>query len=326
MPKVSVLLPTHNAARHLPSALASLLAQTWEDFELLVMDDGSVDGTAGIVAEVAGQDRRVRLFRRPHRGLVATLNELVAHAQAPYIARMDADDIARPERLAQQVAHMDGHPRTGVLGCWVQTFGERTEVWHFRRWDNYSRNLMLFGVTVLCHPSWMVRRTLYERHPYDEAFCHIEDREWLARVAATEREVEFVALPRVLLDYRVHADSVTGRHQAAQQARTGTIVARLLAAYGCPLSAPELEQFMRVAFTRQCRADEIEPTGHLLRRISAEVGRQLPDEHRVFREYWLKFCACNRVARDLANALFPAADFQFLHYRELEPGTAHAVT
>lgn len=318
MPKISIVLPVRNAAQYLQSSLLSIYNQSFVDYELLIMDDGSEDQTLRLADYLTKGDPRVKIFERDHRGLVTTLNELLALADSPYIARMDADDIARPERLEKQAKHLDDHEDTGVLGSWVQTFGGKTEIWHFRRWDNFSRNLLFFGVTILCHPSWMVRREIYDRHKYDDAFRHIEDREWLARVAAAERQIQFIALPEILLDYRVHASSITGRCLAEQQRLTPLIIQNLLSEYGCALTSKQLDRFMKVVFTQKCDLPEIALIGELVEHVSSTIKESLADDHHVFREFWLKFCECNRVASTLANKYLPDRRCNFLKYRELE--------
>lgn len=318
MPKISIVLPVRNAAQYLQSSLLSIYNQSFIDYELLIMDDGSEDHTLRLADYLTKGDPRVKIFERDHRGLVTTLNELLALADSPYIARMDADDIARPERLEKQAKHLDDHGDTGVLGSWVQTFGGKTEIWHFRRWDNFSRNLLFFGVTILCHPSWMVRREIYDRHKYDDAFRHIEDREWLARVAAAERQIQFIALPEILLDYRVHSASITGRRQAEQQRLTPLIIQNLLSEYGCALTSEQLDRFMKVVFTQECDLPEIALIGEVVEHVSTTIKESLADDHHVFREFWLKFCECNRAASTLVNKYLPDRRCNFLKYRELE--------
>ncbi len=299
MPELSVLLPVHNAAPFLDDAVASVLDQSFADFELLIQDDGSDDGSLAQAMEWAERDGRVRVFEAPHRGLVATLNELVGRSQAPFLARMDGDDIARPDRFAKQLARLKANPNILVCGSWVQTFGEKREVWHFREHSNFSRNLMLFGVTTLGHPTWMLPRRWLEQYPYDPHFEHIEDRAWLAHMAAMEPDGEFVAVPEVLLDYRIHGASVTGRHKSAQQRRTREIVARLLAAYGVELGADEFDFFCKLAFRETASAAEVAAAGAVLDYVARTIAPRLPDEHGVFEDKWQQFRRANAAAATL---------------------------
>ncbi len=116
MPRVSVVMPVRDGERFLREALESTLAQTVAELELIVVDDGSTDATPAILAEYAERDGRVRVQRQEPGGLTVALNAGCAHAQAPVIARMDADDVMLPDRLEQQLAYLDAHPDVALLG------------------------------------------------------------------------------------------------------------------------------------------------------------------------------------------------------------------
>jgi glycosyltransferase involved in cell wall biosynthesis len=115
-PRVTVLLPVHDAERFLAEAVESVLAQSFRDFELLAIDDGSRDASAEILGDFARRDRRVRVVHRPHQGLIATLNDGLALARGELIARMDADDVALPRRLELQLARLDREPSLVCIG------------------------------------------------------------------------------------------------------------------------------------------------------------------------------------------------------------------
>src|SRR5438270_5801548 len=118
-PRVSVGLPVHNGMRFLREALESVLRQTLGDFELLVVDDGSTDDTPEVLASV--RDGRLRVLRQEHEGLVAALNRGADEARAPYLARMDADDVSLPRRLERQIALLAADESVGIVGCGVET-------------------------------------------------------------------------------------------------------------------------------------------------------------------------------------------------------------
>ncbi len=115
-PRVSVVMPVRDGERFLREALESTLAQTLGDLELIVVDDGSTDGTPGILADAEQRDPRVRVERQEPGGLTVALNAGCALAQAPLIARMDADDLMLPDRLERQVAYLEEHPEVALLG------------------------------------------------------------------------------------------------------------------------------------------------------------------------------------------------------------------
>ena len=115
-PLISVCMPVFNAERYISQAVESILDQTLGDFEFLIVDDGSSDGTAAILTRYANQDQRIRLSIRSNKGVVATLNELVDQACGELIARMDSDDISLPERLERQAAYLHGNPDCVAVG------------------------------------------------------------------------------------------------------------------------------------------------------------------------------------------------------------------
>jgi glycosyltransferase involved in cell wall biosynthesis len=115
-PPLSVVMPVYNALPYLHESIASILAQTFADFEFVILDDGSTDGTAAALREWARRDPRIRLVTSPRNlGLAGSSNLVVAHATAPLIARMDGDDVAHPERLERQLAVMRAHPDASLV-------------------------------------------------------------------------------------------------------------------------------------------------------------------------------------------------------------------
>lgn len=122
---LTVLLPVFNGMPFLSTTVESVLAQTFADFELLVIDDGSTDATAEYLDGLS--DPRVRVISRENRGLVATLNEGLSSARHDWVARIDADDVAEPERLERQVAFLEAHPDVGVVSCGGRFLGTHGE-------------------------------------------------------------------------------------------------------------------------------------------------------------------------------------------------------
>ena len=115
-PRISVLMPVYQAERYLEEAVESILAQSFDDFELLALDDGSTDASQRILEALAGRDERIRVRRTEHAGLVSQLNRGLAEARGEFIARMDADDVSHPERFERQLAFLDTHPDCVAVG------------------------------------------------------------------------------------------------------------------------------------------------------------------------------------------------------------------
>lgn len=171
-PKISVILPVWNAAETLEPAIESILSQTEEDYELIIVDDGSEDTSGEIIIRHAAADERVQSFFIPHSGICAALNTGLEHAKGQYIARMDADDISLPARLERQASYLDRNPETGLVSCLVEHRGDKKKkagYAHYVNWINTLTShekisLNRFVESPLAHPSVMFRRTLVDTH------------------------------------------------------------------------------------------------------------------------------------------------------------------
>src|SRR5437868_6554697 len=119
MHRVSVVMPVFNSGDWLAEAINSVRTQSLAEFELIIIDDGSTDQTESVIASAARDDARIRTVRQERRGVAAALNNGIALARSPVIARMDGDDIAEPDRLRQQLAFLKAHPRVAAVGSWA---------------------------------------------------------------------------------------------------------------------------------------------------------------------------------------------------------------
>ena len=187
-PRVSVLMGVHNGAAHVRQAIDSVLAQTEADLELIVVDDGSTDATPQIVA--ASADARLRMARRPHEGLTRALNHALALARAPIVARLDADDVALPERLARQLAFLEAHPEVGVLGSAAREInGDGRDLGIVQPpLDDRTLRRVLIRRNPMVHSSITMRRTLVDAvGGYDASFAVAQDYDLWMRLAAVTR-------------------------------------------------------------------------------------------------------------------------------------------
>ncbi len=161
---VSVVMPVYNAADTVVQTLDSLRAQTHSPLEIIAVDDGSTDGTTDLLR----QQRDIVLLERPHRGIVPALNDGLAVASGKYIARMDADDLCTPERMAVQAAFLDASPRIGLVGCRVEFGGDRGKQAGYAAYVDWINSLTLpqdialnrFVESPFAHPSVMFRKEL----------------------------------------------------------------------------------------------------------------------------------------------------------------------
>ena len=220
-PRVSVLMPVYNGEQHLATALESILAQTFEDFEFLIINDGSTDETDTILRSYT--DPRIQIIENEQNlGLIESLNRGLDMAKGEYVARMDSDDISLPTRLATQVAFMDAHPDIGVCGAWIRIMGERDVAKYFADPEDIAASLLF--TTSLAHPSVMLRQSVLREFGlrYDESYPHSED---YALWCALSQHTKLANIPRILLEYRVHAKSVS--HEEIESQRDGASRIRL---------------------------------------------------------------------------------------------------
>ncbi len=217
-PRITVAMSVFNNATYIARAVESILAQSFTDFEFIIVDDGSTDDSVAIVERVAGNDSRVNIQRQANAGLIVSLNRIVDMARAPFIARMDGDDIALPDRFARQIAHLDAHPDLGVLGTGCTCIDEEGRP-SSTKFDNATDADDLVADLIngppLCHPSVMMRtEVLRAVGGYHRAFKHCEDYDLWLRLSELTRMGN---LPDRLLLYRQSATQVSNRHALTQK-------------------------------------------------------------------------------------------------------------
>ncbi len=207
-PLVSVVVPAYNAASYLMETLQGISSQTLQDFELLVIDDGSTDGTPELLERYRVNEPRLKIIRQPNLGPAAARNNGWRAARGRYIAWNDADDISLPLRLEEQVEYMESHPQVGVCGTWVEVLGRPGEnFWSFPLSDADIRSQMIF-VSPFASSSTLVRSSLYKEEglAYNEDFRQAEDYELWSRAMD---HCQMANLPVALLRYRLHSTSLS---------------------------------------------------------------------------------------------------------------------
>lgn len=244
-------MPVHNAEPYLCSAIKSVLNQTFADFELIIINDGSTDSSARTIAGFASRDPRIVALDQPNVGIVATLNKAIALARAPLLARMDADDISDPDRLRAQVAMFELRPNLAALGGHARVIDTAGRPRALSLVPIGSRQIAKATLThcPLIHPAAMLRRAFVAQvggyHPELEP---AEDYDLWLRLLDAGYEVD--NLNRVVLLYRQHDQSVS--HQRRSHQALKTLMARKLNALrraGLPLpalcDAPDTGTFLR---------------------------------------------------------------------------------
>jgi glycosyltransferase involved in cell wall biosynthesis len=224
MTTVTIGLPFFNARRTLVDAVRSVFAQTYDDWELFLVDDGSTDGSVEVAREI--HDPRVRLFSDGvNRGLPDRLNQIAALARGKYLSRMDADDLMHPERLEKQVRFLDGHPHVDLVDTATYTIDEHNEALGIRgdRPLNCDPRAILRS-GLLIHPTVTGRTSWFRGNPYDRDFVRAEDVELWVR---TSRQTVFSRLEEPLFFYR---ESLTGNLR--NYLRTEKTLRKILRVYG----------------------------------------------------------------------------------------------
>jgi glycosyltransferase involved in cell wall biosynthesis len=225
-PEISVIIPYCNAAKTLSKAIESIQNQTFRNWECVLVDDGSIDDSSALVKTYAAEDNRLRPLQQAHGGIVRALQEGCAHARGRYIARMDADDIALPERLEMQYEHMQAHPETALCGTHVTMFGaeigegrKRYEEWLASLQNHNDIVRDLFIECPIAHPTFFLRREPFVRVGGYEDHGWAEDYDLCMRLFLNSERFGMVAEP--LLKWRESSQrlSMTAERYSLEQFR-----------------------------------------------------------------------------------------------------------
>jgi glycosyltransferase involved in cell wall biosynthesis len=210
-PTLSVLMPVFNAGRYLRRAVESVLCQTLKDFEFLIIDDGSSDGSLEILQSYAAQDLRIRLLSHENRGLSPTANELLHEASGDLVAPMDNDDVCQPQRLERQLAFLQNNPDVVCVGSSYRIIDEADRLilrqFPVEQDDEKIQKLMLAGHVSLHHPTTMYRRqAAIAVGGYDTRLPIAHDMDLWLRLGEVGK---LANMDEPLLDYRIHGKSTS---------------------------------------------------------------------------------------------------------------------
>ncbi len=214
-PVVTIGLPVYNAAPYLQDALRSIFAQSFADWELLAVDDGSTDGSAALIQGVVDARVRVTCDGR-HLGLGARLNQITREARGKFLARMDADDLMHPDRLLRQLEHLERHPEIDALGCAMLVLDAGLRPVGVRRAPQQHAEIcsQLASLGGMMHATVLARAHWAHAHPYRETLRHCEDQAlWLSTCSSSH----FANLPELLYFYREPAFSLHSYARAKRE-------------------------------------------------------------------------------------------------------------
>lgn len=251
MPNLSVLMPVYNASRFLRHSIESILAQTYKDFELIVIHDGSTDNSLDSLRHFT--DSRIKLIDNPsNRGIVSCLNSGFAIASGAFIVRMDADDYSLPNRFKAQLQFMDRHPEIGVCGTQYRIISEdpfQTTVSKLPTHPDSLACSLLFHC-CLAHPTVMMRRRILEQLDsplYESSYKHAEDYRLWVRLSGITR---IANLKEVQLLYRQHSEQITRTRGSEQLKQANRIRLEQLNISGITPTSEEWEIHLNLCHSK----------------------------------------------------------------------------
>ncbi len=269
-------MAVYNGARFLQEAIDSIVRQTFDDWEMIAVDDCSTDHTAAILAQAAARDNRIRISRLPANvGATKALNEGARLARGRYIARMDADDVSLPRRLETQVAYLNAHPEIAVVGSWVRRLDDNGVVGAVHEYPTRPAQIAwsLFFFNSLAHPTVMMRRSALDIDAvYNPQYRLAQDYELFTRLS---QRVKLANIPEPLLLYRTWAGSSS--RKPAQLLAATQIVRRHAELLGVSATDGQIEALRGLARDRYSdRPEELAALAELIVKLRNATLRNLP--------------------------------------------------
>lgn len=297
-PIVTVIMPVYNAKRYVGEAIESILRQTFVDFELIIIDDGSEDTSVEVIKQYT--DPRIRFYlNEKNIGSAATMNRGMDLARGKYIARMDADDISLEKRLEKQVFFLEANKDVGIVGAWVRVIGDKKEyVWRYET-DPAREKSRIFFECSLAFPVVMMRKALLDKHllRFDPEFRRAEDFDLWARASHC---FPITNIAEVLLHYRLSDSQLSHRYEKEHDEWTRHIRERQIFLLGIKPTRLELD----------------------VHKLVAQYGAPVTDDFIACAETWLtKICTTNdtcgvydkKAFRDMAAFFWYALLIRAVH-------------
>jgi len=295
--KITVLMSVYNGEEFLREAVESILSQTLEDFEFLIIDDGSSDSSAEIINSF--DDPRIKLvINKFNIGLARSLNRGLLLSSGEFIARMDADDISAASRFEKQIRFLEQHPEIDVCGSYISAFtNESKRIWTYPTDPLEATCYLLFNAPV-AHPVVMVRKESLQRHNllYDPAYQAAQDYDLWARAIGL---MQIANIEEVLLEYRLHDNQIGRSGSGFQSKAANTVRLRLLKRLSLEPTAEELDVHNRVGLNKpEVSKEWLITAGTWLGKLyRANLNERVFPVHcfsRKLAQYWLDICHANR--------------------------------
>ncbi len=285
-------MPVYNAQPYVGRAIDSILSQSFTAFEFIIIDDCSIDDSLAVITSF--EDERIRVLKNDrNQGLEHSLNRGIAAARGDLVARMDADDIGLPERIAAQVSFMREHPAVGMCGTYIKLIGEKTETIKYYTEDAHIKANLIFE-TGMAHPAVMMRKSVIDQHQlyYQTTYQAAEDYELWVRAASVTK---FANLPQILLHYTIHKQSISQQQFAQQLEGTHSIRSHQLQKMGFSMSIEQLllhQQVCSFSFPRRLQTvRQVEEWFILIVQQNSKQPTYDPQAlHTVLSDWWYKVC------------------------------------
>lgn len=316
-PLISVLMPVYNCAEYVQDAINSILEQTHKNIELIVIDDGSNDQTRDKVKEIKDIDSRIILLEKEHGGIASCLNDGLEIASGEYIARMDGDDISLPLRFEKQLSFLLSNPTIDIVGCWIELFGAKSGIWHYRTYDNFIKNMFLLRTNGLGHNAIMAKAETYKRFRYDAYYCDVEDTELWVRMSTSKEGVTFYNLREVLVLYRVHDTQVSFLRKERQRKLYDEITSHYFDKLGIPSVQQDSDAHMWLSdISDGLNITQLMRVSKWLNDLHVIKSNSLPDDYGVFFERWHHLCVRNNASPDIYFSFKPPLQVNWLPKKE----------
>lgn len=221
-PLVSIILPVYNGAKYLKESIDSILGQTYDNFELIIINDGSIDDSLSIMKSYS--DGRIRIINNEiNLKLIGTLNKGILLSKGKYIARMDADDISLPTRLEKQIALLELNPAIGLVGTSFEKIGDETGIVHYPL-DHENLKFSAVYFNPFLHPSVVIRKSILEDNnlKFNFNYLHAEEYKLWTELLLVTRACN-IQIP--LMQYRIHAIQISQRF-ADVQLKTSKLISK----------------------------------------------------------------------------------------------------
>lgn len=279
---VTVLMSVYNEEEYIEESINSILMQTYQNFEFIIIDDASTDQTVSLIKKYS--DARIRLIENiENQGLTRNLNQGLKLAQGKYILRMDADDVALENRLAEQIEFMEKNPQVVLSGAWLQCFGKKNNVARTLTDNKELKVALLFGAVIM-HPTFIIRKNIIDENgiAYNEKLRYAQD---YGFTEAISHYGELANIPQILLKYRIHDKQVTVHKRVEQRMCTNVTRRKMLENLNIFLMDEELDIWARFCMGESAGFDEEETgkVGKLMRLIIKSNSEQ-----KLFNENILK--------------------------------------